>query len=45
MISVETLDYVIAPTVSVTHKKFIKKFGENERGWCTRIGVSPFVTA
>jgi hypothetical protein len=45
MISVKTLDYVIAPTASVTHTKFIEKFGESERGWCTRIEVSPFTTA
>jgi hypothetical protein len=45
MINVESLDYVIAPTASMTHAKFIEKFGEDERGWCTRIGVSAFASA
>lgn len=45
MINVDTLQYVIAGTASATHAKFIKMFGENQHGWCTRIGVSAFATA
>lgn len=45
MFNIETLDFVVAPTASMTHAKFIEKFGETGRGWCTRIGVSAFATA
>ena len=45
MINIDTLDYVIAQTASMTHAKFIEKFGEDAHGWCTRIGVSVFATA
>ena len=45
MIDTNTLGYVIAQTASMTHAKFIEKFGEDAHGWCTRIGVSVFATA
>ncbi|MGA3308609.1 MAG: hypothetical protein ABSD08_08345 [Xanthobacteraceae bacterium] len=45
MFNIDTLDFVVAPTASLTHAKFIEKFGEDGRGWCTRIGVSAFATA
>ena len=44
MINTATSDYVIAPTTSEVHAKFIEKFGENAPAWCTRIGASVFAT-
>ena len=45
MINVDTLEYVVAQTASMVHAKFIEKYGEDQHGWCTRIGVSAFATA
>jgi hypothetical protein len=38
-------NYVVAPTVSEVHAKFIETFGAETRGHCLRIGASPFAAA
>jgi hypothetical protein len=45
MINTDTTEYVVAPTTSMVHSKFVEKFGEAAPGWCTRIGASVFATA
>lgn len=45
MINTDTAEYVIGPTTSQVHAEFIRRFGEQAPGWCTRIGASVFATA
>ena len=44
MINIDTGEHVVAPTTSEVVGQFIETFGEKARGWCTRIGVSVFMT-
>jgi hypothetical protein len=45
MLSPTNGEYVIAPTVSEVHRRFIEAFGHETIGYCTRIGASPFASA
>ncbi len=45
MINIDTEEYVVAPTTSQVHTRFVEKFGDAAPGWCTRIGASVFATA
>jgi hypothetical protein len=45
MINIQSRGYVIAPTISAAHRKFIEDFGVDAPGYCLRIGASPFATA
>jgi hypothetical protein len=38
-------DYVVAPTISEVHTRFIDAFGLEAPGLCLRVGASPFAAA
>jgi hypothetical protein len=44
MISIDTSDYVVGPTITQVDAAFTERFGEDASGWSTRIGVSIFAT-
>ena len=45
MIHPPTKQYVLGTTTSEVHSRFMKRFGADAPGWCTRIGVSVFAGA
>jgi hypothetical protein len=45
MVELAGRNFVVAPTISEVHHKFIESFGTQADGLCVRIGASPFAAA
>lgn len=45
MVEMAGRNFVVAPTISEVHRKFIESFGAQADGFCLRIGASPFAAA
>jgi hypothetical protein len=45
MVEMASRNFVVAPTASEVHRRFLEEFGAQADGFCMRIGASPFAAA